>query len=559
MKKQMLDKNARFAIRKLSIGAASVLISTSVYLGLRSNDVLAEVKSADEVSEVTNDTPDLNKDAVTDPTLASKASNETNETPKKTSQDATEQTITSAPVYTTQGQLPTLDINSLFTPDQLEQAQIDTEDPSTRLTWKQKPDVSKIGNTSGIANLSYPNYDADPTTNDQGEDVYPSKNVTVNVPVLVRKAEQEVSAGQVQNTLNIINSNNNSLVAHYEWVGAKAKNDDEETPIPNSDSVSEDITSMLQSLGFEMDEGSYFPGDITNFGTKNKVATLFVHPTSTTPTLTDTPYFTYANGENNIDNVNESPDPASYIGNLGALPVGTKIEWKVAPKYDFTKNEAGNYTNLEPTNDPSISVTIPGQKPIILDSISAVRDPQEPDTAPDNVSLKEIATLPDYGNGTLLIKSDNPVKLGEKVGSPLDYVTNLDQYLKSDNAPDNVQAFKDSFKWTVAPNTQQAGYTFGAFTYNDTTGNLILFKVNPIPLNNSKTITRTISFTGLPKNPDSVTQDVTYTQSGEQTYVDEPIAWKSDKNTWDEFGVPKVAGYTPDVTKIAPKDVNLND
>ena len=562
--KQFIDKQAHFAIRKLSIGAASVLISTSVYLGIRSNDALADtpVKN-DEATEVNNNnvseklpinnakvmaTSDLVKSSTTDSNsdrgyLLSKSNLKENKGSETTPQDTTEQTLNSAPVYATQGQVPTLDIHALFTQDQLDQDQIDTEDDNTSLTWKQKPDVSQIGNTSGIANLSYK--DEEPTTNDQSED-YLLKNITVNVPVLVRKAEQEVGQDQVKNSLNIINTTDNSLVGHYEWVGAKAKNDDEEEPMPNSDSISEDITNMLQSLGFEMDNYSYFPSDITNFGIKNKVATIFVKPSSTTPFITSTPYFTYSGGDEiSIDNVNETPDPASYIGNLGVLPAGTKIEWNVAPKYDTEKDEDGNWKSEAPTTDPSIKVTLPGKDPIILKASS------------DDISLKDIATLPAYGNGTLLVKSDNQVKVGDKVGSPLDYVTNLEQYLKSDHAPEDVQAFKNSFKWTVAPNTQQAGYTLGAFTYDNSGisygGNMILFKVNPTAVNNSKTITRTITFEGLPQDliPKADSQTVTFKQNGQQTYVDEPIEWKTDDNTWKAITLKTITAngvvYTPTI------------
>lgn len=570
--KGMLEKNTRFAIKKLSIGAAAVLVSTSMYLGMRSNDVLADTNTSNENGEVTNNNSEPTEtkkitvvstsdfegsDSITPASLAESKAVE----PPKAAVQTTEQTLNSAPVYTTQGQVPTLDIHALFTQDQLDQDQIDTEDDSTSLTWEQTPDVSKIGNTTGVAKLSYANYDADPTTNDEGEEVYPLKDITVNVPVLVRKAEQEVGQDQVKNSLNIINTTDNSLVAHYEWVGTKAKNDDEEEPIPNSDSISEDITNMLQSLGFEMDNYSYFPSDITNFGTKNKVATIFVKPSSTNPTapvITDTPYFTYSGGDtSSINNVTETPDPASYIGNLGTLPAGTKIEWNEAPKYDYTKDEDGNWLNEAPTNKPSIKVTLPNQKtPIILAASS------------EGTPLKDIAILPAYGDGTLLFSSKNELKIGntiDEIGSPFKYVTNLEQYLKSDHAPEDVQAFKDSFKWTLAPNTQQAGYTLGAFTYSDNDGimygNQILFKANPISVNNSKTITRTITFEGLPQDlsPEAVSQKVTFTQNGEQTYVDQPIDWKPDKNTWGEYVVPPVLGYTPSQASVAAQTVKPGD
>ncbi|WP_251716561.1 YSIRK-type signal peptide-containing protein [Lactobacillus agrestimuris] len=566
-RKKSVDKQARFAIRKLSIGAVSVLISTSIYLGLGSNDVLADTNSSNDSGEVTNNNSESIETKNINVVSASEFQNEgldNNLAESKVEQQSSnsasnpdqpsEQLMTSAPVYTTQGQMPPLDVNNMFTADQLEEAQIDTNSPKTTATWVQKPDVSKIGNASGTAKLSYEDFNADPTTNDQGEDVYPLKDITVNVPVLVRKAEQEANQDQVKNSLNIINTTDNSLVAHYEWIGAKVKNDDEEEPMPNSDSISEDITNMLQSLGFEMDDYSYFPTDITEFGTKNKVATIFVKPSSTAPVITDTPYFTYGGGDtSSINNVTETPDPASYIGNLGTLPAGTKIEWNVAPEYNTQKDEDGNWISEAPTNDPSIKVTLPGKDPIILKASS------------DDIPLKDIATLPAYGNGTLLIKSDNQVKVGDKVGSPLDYVTNLDQYLKSDHAPEDVQAFKDSFKWTVAPNTQQAGYTLGAFTYDNSGisygGNMILFKVNPTAVNNSKTITRTITFEGLPQDliPKVDPQTVTFTQNGEQTYVDEPIEWKTDDNTWKAIPINTITAnnvvYTPTIT-IDGKVVN---
>ena len=565
--KQFIDKQAHFAIRKLSIGAASVLISTSVYLGIRSNDALADtpVKN-DEATEVNNNnvseeqpinnvkvmaTSDLVKSSPTDSNsdqghLLSKSNLKENKGSEATPQDTTEQTLTSAPVYTTKDQVPDLDIHSLFTPDQLTQNQIDTEDQNTSLSWEQRPVVSQIGNTSGVAKLSYTNYYADPTTNDQGEDVYPLKAIRVNVPVLVRKAEQEVKENQVKNSLDVINSSNNSLVAHYEWVGDKAANDEDEVSIPGRDDLESNFMSIVEKLGFELDDGLDFPEDLMSFGKTNKSATMFVHPTSTAPVITDDPYFD-ADGNSSIDNVNETPDPANYIGNLGTLPEGTKIEWDVAPTYDYTKDEDGNYVNLEPTNTngPSIKVTIPGKDPITL----------------GGDDLKNVATLPAYGDGTLLLNPNNTLNLGSKAEAPTKYVTNLDSFIKKyleDNeeeaTPDNIQNFKKSFEWTIKPNTQQAGYTFGVFKYNDNVGNLVLFKVNPTEVNKTKTITRTITFEGLPQDliPKIDSQTVTFTQNGEQTYVDEPIEWKPDNNTWKAIPINTITAnnvvYTPTIT-----------
>ena len=468
---KMEDKNNHFSIRKLTIGAASVMIGTTLFLGNNNS-----VAKAD--------------------TLLSEQSVE-----------STQKTEVSASA------------------DKTDQKDVANVDP-----------LNETENTTST------------TSSDTSKD-FQDKNTTVvknnqSVSVSDNKNEQKTDSEQVKNTLNIINSENNNLLSHYDWVGNKPKNDKEST-IANSDSIAEDITNMIQSLGYETDEDSEFPWDIISFGETNKTATMFVHPVSQTPAITDTPYFDLTGGDSSIDNVNEVPEPASYISNLGVLPIGTKIEWKVVPTYNYDKDEDGNWINSQPTNDPSIMVTLPGKDPIIL----------------DGETLKEVASLPAYGNGTLLTNSDNQVQVGDSVQSPLSYVTNLDQYLASDYAPDDVQTFKDSFKWTVAPNTQKAGYTIGVFTYNDTDGNMILFKVNPITVDNKKTITRTISFTGLPKElvPENVTQVVTYTQKGEQDYVGEPIAWNSEHSSWDEYEVPEVEGYTPNVSKVAAKNVNLDD
>ena len=529
--KGMLEKNTRFAIKKLSIGAAAVLVSTSMYLGMRSSNVLAETNNNASVTEQkhANDesTSSENNSGANTPV---QSSNELS-TPK------VETSITSAPLYTTQGQVPALDMNSMFTQEQLDQY-----GDNPQIDWVTKPNVTNIGNVTGTAKLTYEDMDADPTE----DGTIPTKTAMVNVPVLVRKAEQEVAANQVKNSLDVINSSNNSLVAHYEWVGDKAANDDDEgISIPGRDAFESNFMTIIEKLGFELDDYSEFPEDLMTFGTKNKTATLFVHPISNKPVIADDPYFDN-NGYSTIDNVNKKPNAANYIGNLGTLPEGTTIEWAEKPTYDYTKAEDGGYTHPEPTNDPKIRVTIPGQDPVILDG----------DT------LKEWAALPDYyGDGTLLLTPNNTLDLGSNAKAPTEYVTNLDSFIKKyleDNGEevnaDNIQDFKNSFKWTIAPNTQQAGYTFGVFQYNDNVGNLVLFNVKPNEVNKTKTITRTITFEGLPQDliPQVDPQTVTFKQNGEQTYVDEPIEWKADDNAWKAIPLNTITAnnvvYTPIIT-----------
>ena len=534
--KGMLEKNTRFAIKKLSIGAAAVLVSTSMYLGMRSSNVLADTN--DNASVATKDNSNDNKQDINEESLSESnpKTNSLNNNELATHQNET--SITSAPLYTTQGQVPALDMNSMFTQEQLDQY-----GDNPQIDWVTKPEVTNIGNVTGTAELTYEDMDADPTE----DGAVPTKTATVNVPVLVRKAEQEAKANQVKNSLDVINSNNNSLVAHYEWIGDKAANDEDEVSIPGRDDLESNFMSIIENLGFELDDGSEFPEDLMTFGTTNKSATMFVHPTSTAPVITDDPYFD-ANGNSSIDNVSKNPDAANYIGNLGVLPEGTKIEWNVAPTYEW-KKEDGNYINPEPTNNPSIKVTIPGKDPIILDS------------DPNGDPLKEIATLPDYGDSTLLISPNNPLSLGDSVNEPTDYVTNLDSFINNylenngeQRNADNIQKFKKSFEWTIKPNTQQAGYTFGVFKYNDNVGNLILFKVNPTKVDNSKTITRTITFEGLPQDqiPEDVHQTVAFTQNGEQTYIDQPIDWKTNDNTWKAIPLNTIIEnnvvYTPTIT-----------
>lgn len=531
--KGMLEKNTRFAIKKLSIGAAAVLVSTSMYLGMRSSNVLAETNNNASVTEQkhANDesTSSENNSGANTPV---QSSNELS-TPK------VETSITSAPLYTTQGQVPALDMNSMFTQEQLDQY-----GDNPQIDWVTKPDVSNVGNVSGIAKLTYEDMDADPAE----DGTIPTKTATVNVPVLVRKAEQEVKENQVKNSLDVINSSNNSLVAHYEWVGDKAANDEDEgISIPGRDAFESNFMTIIEKLGFELDDYSEFPEDLMTFGTTNKSATLFVHSISNEPVIADDPYFDN-NGYSTIDNVNKTPDAANYIGNLGTLPEGTTIEWAEKPTYDYTKDEDGGYTHPEPTNDPKIRVTIPGQDPITLDG----------DT------LKEWATLPDYyGDGTLLINPNNTLDLDSNAKAPTKYVTNLDSFIKkylADNGEeanaDNIKNFRDSFKWVIAPNTQQAGYTFGVFNYNDNSGELalVLFKVNSTKVDNSKTITRTITFEGLPQDliPKVDPQTVTFTQNGEQTYIDQPIDWKTDDNKWKALPINTITAngvvYTPTIT-----------
>ncbi|MBD5090267.1 MAG: YSIRK-type signal peptide-containing protein, partial [Lactobacillus sp.] len=587
------SKKQRFAIKKLTVGVASVLVGFT-FMGLNAsasaddtptqpaknddNNVSSDTTNELQQSNVSLTTTEATDTAVknnvsqTTDNSVDKASNvEANSASQKYEQSIAEKmelyktslvavnnpngdsqetnapqqttTLTSAPLYTTQGQVPALDMNSMFTQDQLSQYGDNLE-----MTWVTKPDVTNIGNVTGTAKLTYEDMNADPTE----DGTIPTKTATVNVPVLVRKAEQEVKENQVKNSLDVINSSNNSLVAHYEWVGDKAANDEDEgISIPGRDAFESNFMTIIEKLGFGLDDYSEFPEDLMTFGTTNKSATLFVHPISNKPVIAEDPYFNNADGNSSIDNVNETPDPANYIGNLGTLPEGTKIEWNVAPTYDYTKDEDGNYTNPEPMTSPSIKVTIPGKDPIILDSDQY------------GTPLKEIATLPAYGDSTLLINPNNTLNLGDSVEKPTDYVPNLDSFIKkylADNGegvnPDNIQDFKDSFKWTIKPNTQQAGYTFGVFKYNDNVGNLVLFKVNPTNVDNSKTITRTIAFKGLPQDliPKVDPQTVTFTQKGQQTYVDEPIEWTSDGSAkFDAVTAPEVAGYTVTNPDAAPE------
>ncbi|MCD7125984.1 mucin-binding protein, partial [Limosilactobacillus agrestis] len=600
------SKKQRFAIKKLTVGVASVLVGFT-FMGLNAsasaddtptqpaknddNNVSSDTTNELQQSNVSLTTTEATDTAVknnvsqTTDNSVDKASNvEANSASQKYEQSIAEKmklyktslvavnnpngdsqetnapqqttTLTSAPLYTTQGQVPTLDMNNMFTQEQLSQY-----GDNPQIDWVNAPDVSKIGNVTGTAKLTYEEVNAD-----SAEDgAVSTKTATVNVPVLVRKAEQEVKEDQVKNSLDVINSSNNSLVAHYEWVGDKAANDeDEEISIPGRDAFESNFMTIIEKLGFESDDYSEFPEDLMTFGTKNKSVTMFVHPVSTDPVIADDPYFN-ADGNSSIDNVNETPDPANYIGNLGTLPEGTKIEWNDVPTYDYTKDEDGNYTNPEPTNSPSIKVTIPGKNPIILDS------------DPNGDPLKEIATLPAYGDGTLLLNSNNELELGSSAKTPINYVANFDSFSKkyledSDKEAnaDNVQDLKDSFKWTIAPNTQQAGYTFGVFKYGDgNVGNLILFKVNSTEdvtktdADAKSIVTETINVTTPDGKTTPIVKSVTFNRTATKDLVTGDVsygAWSDNGTyTFPSYTVSTVAGYTPSQTEVPAQTVKPGD
>ncbi|WP_281828336.1 MULTISPECIES: YSIRK-type signal peptide-containing protein [Lactobacillus] len=225
---QEAERRSRFSIRKLSIGATSVMIGCFLYLGGNSAVASADEAPADQVvqQESNNDQAQEENPSEQTPDQAVSPTDDSQQeeaTPSESEQETKGEIL---PQTTVEGETPNLDIKGLWNQQYQEELQnkniyIEPDDSSSyNIAWDQAPDVSKEGKTTGKAKVSYRDYD------DAGNEV--EKSFDIDVPVTV-VAGQKKQDNEVRNALNIVNQDINDILYHYtciscrfNWIGCRS-------------------------------------------------------------------------------------------------------------------------------------------------------------------------------------------------------------------------------------------------------------------------------------------------------------------------------------------------
>lgn len=277
------------------------------------------------------------------------------------------------------GEDPYLNTDCL-SPDQWQKLGLMKSDlQNAKLVWTKKPDVSKVGTHYETAKLTYTE------TPGPGDPTQPmskpvTKTLTVKIKVEV-KAGQKKGSQEVRNRLTYIDADSNEIVASYSWVGKQAASQNE-TPVDAqidqnqepeqvfSDDFANDVDQTVIGLGYQVLQDDHDAIDsLRAFGTADQVVNVFVKKDAA-----DHKLMTWGQAAQEWDQAEQKPfelpafldssynnvdvdDPTNLIANVADLPAGAKVSWGIAPHYD----EDGLVDN-----DPTIVVSVPGQKDIVL-------------------------------------------------------------------------------------------------------------------------------------------------------------------------------------------------
>jgi LPXTG-motif cell wall-anchored protein len=524
-------------------------------------------------------------------------------------QDKTEETTNGVSQQVVEGEEPDLgqfDLTTDFLRDHgiSVEGAFDSNDPdSPKLTWVNKPDVSKVGTTTGTAKLTYVDPSAEPDENGN----YPTKSVLVNIKYNVRAGKKK-SDDEVRNTLTYVDQDDNDVVASYTWIGKKAENEYSDPVFAIPSGTTTEYDEAVKSLGYIIDQSSSRSNDVAYFGTKDVTQIVPVKKISNS----DQPItvgqaeeqgewsrggWMYPDGYNNlgyIDGNNYIVNPADVIANTGSLPAGTKISWKVDPTYSFTidsDDPRGNVNSVDhlPTNDPIVMIEEPGKDPILITLTDAD---------------KEVIALPAYGEGyPQWGNAETTISADPNSVSPLNFLFNKDALLRAlssegendSNVSDAVKAYflnEANWTWEVQPDLSHPGYTVGYAKFvapNDgpdsvsaastSTSNLtaediqtltdmaqgmgyshgFMIHVLPNTTSESQTKTRTIIVTDPDGTQNTIEQTVTFTETSTQTLADGPVetTWNQTSGQWDAYTAPEIPGYTALGSPVKAETVTL--
>lgn len=423
-------------VKKLTLGVASVALGTTFILAnstiAHADDANPNQGSSDNSAIVTNG--DANQGtAVNLP--ASQSDDDSDHTGEPS---VPEENLNPAivPISTVVGQEPAAD--SAITPTSEMQRETDYQ-----ASWKQAPDVSKVGITTGIVNVQYTDF--------EGQAI--NKDFTVPVNVFAKESDYATIYGD---PASIPASDRvQTVIRFYDLTTGKVvetdiiymKRGDEDQQIATSDTIQyleENYAryadpGLAGRLGYEMvDSGGLNSLDYTS----NKVVTVLVKPSQDA----QKPYIANLNADDQYlryDIENGNLDPAIFIGNIGTLPAGTTVKWLVAPKWDLTKDDRGTYQNPYSTNqdDIEIEVDIPGKAPVVLKG-------QE---------LSDVCRISSFDDNTPILKSS----LTTYVGETPDVQSAVAKY-----TPDDDSDTPATFKWTVKPNVTWPGYSYAWLNFS---------------------------------------------------------------------------------------------
>ncbi|WP_242363838.1 Rib/alpha-like domain-containing protein [Limosilactobacillus antri] len=475
------------AVKKLTLGVASVALGTTFILAnsavAQAADTTPNQGSNDNSTVVTNGS--ANQGAVVN-LSASQSDDDSDHTGEPS---VPEENLDPAivPISTVIGQEPAA--NLAITPTR--ESGIEYQS-----SWKQAPDVSKAGATTGIVNVQYTDY--------EGQAI--NKDFSVPVNVFAKESDYATVYGD---PASIPASDRvQTVIRFYDLATGKVvetdiiymKRDDADQQNATSDTIQyleENYARYAEPglpgrLGYEMvNSGRLNSLDYTS----NNVVTVLVKPSQDT----QKPYITDPNDNQylryDIENGNNL-DPAIFIGNIGTLPAGTTVKWLVAPKWDLTKDSRGMYENPYPTNqdDIAIEVDIPGKAPVILKG-------QE---------LSDACRISSFDDNTPILKSS----LTTYVGEIPDAQSAVAKYTPDD--PDTPA----TFKWTVKPNVTRPGYSYAWLGFNGSQWFPVLVQVLAKPAPKPDPVQPTDPTT--PTDPTDPTRPTTPTQPSQPAVPAQP-------------------------------------
>lgn len=198
-----------------------------------------------------------------------------------------------------------------------------------------------------------------------------------------------------------------------------------------------------------------------------------------------------------------------------------------------TYTPTGNYLAV---TSPAITGYTPDQATVAAGTDTATTImPTDSDVtviySADNADLTVTYIDVDEGNATV----GNPVTLTGKTDGTGTYTAVI---------PDG---------YVLAPGQDETvPYTFTTDTADNLTIKLAHKHTTDLPDGFTGTTTRTITYTGAPKNPDSISQPVTWTTDTDEVTG---VTTYTPSGNYYEVDTPRVAGYTPDKTTV-PAGVN---
>ncbi|KRM37644.1 hypothetical protein FC39_GL000103 [Lactobacillus hamsteri DSM 5661 = JCM 6256] len=373
------------------------------------------------------------------------------------------------PQLAIQGEVPSLDAKAIWNADMQHTIgdmgiDIQIDDPSSyKLSWVKAPDVSKLGESTGIAKVEYASdYDED------NNPIYRSFNVTLPVDVV---AGQKKKDGQVRITVNVVDANTHKIIDYYTWVGKKGGNEPGEDNVnPALGDGTNLINNNISALGFKSANEENLGNidyDIDYFLDHDITRAIEVVPVSTKDgkpdVVLDDPY------RNNLSidgySLQGDPyiyisdpahqDPAEYLYGLGYLDPSDTVEWGEKPTYKDTLND-GYFVEGEITNEPTIVIKDKDGKIIKTFSGDLLKS-----TLLYNYNII-------YGGGekesNATVKGKVTIEEGGKLPDAINAITTLptdDQYHR--DGKDVQQKLKKYFNvtWQLAPDVNRVGYQIG--------------------------------------------------------------------------------------------------